>query len=218
MTLRVVIAARGGPQAKSRLAGQLDGGERTALAAAMLTDMLNALIDCPAVDRVYVVTPTPELARIAARAGAVVLLEREPSGLNDAFETARKRVCADDPGAIIALLPGDLPLVDAGELAATAAGAGEGAVVIVPALGDGGTGAIIHPAKLAPPLAFGPDSFRRHCAAAAAAGYDPQPLSVPGLGFDIDRPEDLDRLAASNREGGTAALARALRLGAGAIA
>jgi 2-phospho-L-lactate guanylyltransferase len=218
MTLRVIIAARGGPQAKSRLAGQLDGRERAALAAAMLADMLKALIDCPAVDRVYVVTPTPELARIAAHAGAVVLLEHEPTGLNDAFETARRRICADDPGAIIALLPGDLPLVDARELAAAAARAGEGAVVIVQALGDGGTGAIVHPANLAPTLAFGNDSFRRHCAAAMAAGYDLQPLSAPGLGFDVDRLEDLERLAASGRDGATAALARALRLGAGAIA
>jgi 2-phospho-L-lactate guanylyltransferase len=184
----------------------------------MLADMLDELADSAAVDRVYVVTPTPDLARIAASAGAVVVLEREPAGLNGAFEVARRRIRADDPDDVIALLPGDLPLLDAGELTAAAARAAKGCVVVVAALGDGGTGAIIHPANLSPPLAFGPESFRRHCAAAMALGYELSPLSAPGLGFDVDRPEDLDRLVNSRREGGTAALARAFRLGEGAAA
>ena len=47
MSLRVIIAARGGEEAKSRLAGRLDPRQRAALAEAMLADMLDALAGCP---------------------------------------------------------------------------------------------------------------------------------------------------------------------------
>ena len=87
MNAEVVIAARGGPAAKSRLAGRLGPEQREALVEAMLADMLSALAACPAVLRTYVTTPTPRLARTAARAGAVVILE--PAGGEDYDLTGR---------------------------------------------------------------------------------------------------------------------------------
>jgi len=218
MTLRVVVAARGGPEAKSRLAGRLEPLRRAALAEAMLADMLDALAACSVVSRAYVVTPTPELARIAAAAGAVVMLEPAPKGLNAAFDAARQRLSRLDPSGRLALLPGDLPRLTARELADVAAASRDGAVVVAPALSDGGTGAIVQPASLALPLAFGPDSFRRHCAAAAALGATVRSPALPGLGFDVDRPQDLDRLASSRAQGRAAALARAFIFDTGAAA
>ena len=218
MTLRVIIAARGGGEAKSRLAARLDPRQRAALAQAMLADMLEALSHCPAAERIYVATPTPDLARIAAAAGAVVMLEAGPSGLNAAFESARRRLSAHDPSGQLALLPGDLPRLTAAEFGKAAALARDGAVVVAPALCDGGTGAIVQPAGLALPLAFGPESFRRHCEAAAALGATVHSPALAGLGFDLDRPDDLDRLAASRTQGRTAALARAFTFATGAAA
>ena len=61
MSFRVIIAARGGTDAKSRLAGRLGPADREALVEAMLADMLAALRGCPGVARVYVSTPTPAL-------------------------------------------------------------------------------------------------------------------------------------------------------------
>jgi 2-phospho-L-lactate guanylyltransferase len=216
MTLRVIIAARGGADAKSRLAGRLDPRRRAALAEAMLADMLDALAACSVVSRAYVVTPTSELARLAARAGAVVMLESRPMGLNAAFDAARRRLGSLDSSGRLALLPGDLPRLTAREFEDAAAASEDGSIVVAPARADGGTGAIIQPTALDLPLAFGPDSFRRHRDAAAALGATVRSPVLGGLGFDIDRPDDLDRLAASPTQGRAAALARAFTFETGA--
>src|SRR4051794_38222928 len=159
MSLRVIIAARGGRDAKSRLAERLDETQRGALAEAMLADMLDALANCPEVDRAYVSTPTADLARIAAQRGAVVMLEPHPLGLNAAFEAARRRLALGDATGHVALLPGDLPRLTPGDLERALVEAQDGSLVIARAASDGGTGAILQPAALTFPLAFGPDSF-----------------------------------------------------------
>jgi len=207
MKAEVVIAVRGGPGAKSRCRGRLHDGQREALVEAMLHDMLEALAGCPAVRRVYVTTPTAALARLAARNGAVVILEHGPPDLNRAFTNARRRVAAVGPETIVALLPGDLPLLDPAEFSACVAAAQDGAVVLAPATLDGGTACVVQRADLLLPLAFGPDSFRKHQSAAAALGLEARVIEAPTLGFDLDRPEDLDAVA-HLRGGHTAALLR----------
>ncbi|MFL5295748.1 MAG: 2-phospho-L-lactate guanylyltransferase [Phenylobacterium sp.] len=218
MSLRLVIAVRGGPEAKSRLAATLSSESRAALIEAMLADMLAAAAVCRVVQRTYVVTPTPALARLAAEAGAVVILEREPRGLNAAFETARQRLADLDPAGPIALLPGDLPRLHPADLEDAATRAADDTVVIVRSQSDGGTGAIVQPAGLALPLTFGRDSFCRHCGAAAGLGLAVSSPALASLSLDVDRGIDLHRLTASANAGRAAALARALTLPAGAAA
>ena len=46
------------------------------------------------------------------------------------------------------------------------------------------------------PFHFGHDSFGPHCAAARAQGIAPHILPLPGLGLDIDTPDDLRAFAA----------------------
>ena len=68
-------------------------------------------------------------------------------------------------------------------------------VVIVPDERGLGTNALL----LSPPRAmnpcFGTDSRARHAAAARNLGLASTELRLPGLGFDVDEPEDLARLA-----------------------
>jgi len=206
MNADVVIAVRGGPDAKSRLSGRLGPERREALVEAMLADMLTALAGCPAVLRTYVTTPTPSLARRAARTGAVVILEQEPGDLNAAFDRARRRIAATEPDATLVLLPGDLPRLDAGELEACLEAADPGRLVLAPASADGGTGALVLRAGVPLPLAFGPGSFGRHLAEARTLGLDARVVRAPGLGFDIDRPADLDAFLALGGGGRTGEL------------
>jgi len=217
MTAEVVIAARGGPEAKSRCRGRLGAADRERLAEAMLADMLQALAGCRRVRRVYVTTPTPALARRAARDGAVVILEQQRD-LNAAFDDARRRIAEVDPSRTVALLPGDLPLLDPAELDAAVAMGTDGAVVLVPATADGGTGAIVMRAGTALPLAFGPDSFARHLAAARRLGLEARIFHAPSLGFDLDRPDDVERMLSLPRGGRTGALLRGAALIPGAAA
>jgi 2-phospho-L-lactate/phosphoenolpyruvate guanylyltransferase len=210
----VVIAVRGGPGAKSRLADRLDPERREALVEAMLADMLAALAACPAVLRTYVTTPTPSLARRAARAGAVVILERDMGDLNAAFDRARQRIAAADPDATLVLLPGDLPRLDPAELETCLEAASPDRLVLAPASADGGTGALVLRAGAPLPLAFGPGSFGKHLAAARTLGLSAQVVRAPTLGFDVDRPADLDALRALGAGRATAELLRGWRMAA----
>jgi len=214
MNAQVVIAARGGPNAKSRLAGRLDPARREALVEAMLADMLRAVAACPAVLRVYVTTPTPGLARLAARAGATVILEQAADDLNGAFDRARRRIAAGDPDTTVVLLPGDLPRLTAGDLEACLELADPSRLILAPASADAGTGALVLGAGVALPLAFGPGSFGKHLAAARTLRLETHVVRAPGLGFDIDRPADLDALSALGAGGRTGALLQDWRVAA----
>lgn len=214
MTAEVIIAARGGPDAKSRLADRLDAAQREALVTAMLSDMLDALARCPDVRRVHVTTPTAALARLAARAGAVVVLEHGPHDLSGAFDRVRRRIATSDPDATVMLLPGDLPAVGPADIEACLAATGADRVVLVPATADGGTGGLVLRAGVPLPLAFGPGSFAEHLAATRALGLKPVVVRTPGLGFDIDRPADLDAFLARDAAGHTADLLRGRRVAA----
>ena len=89
-------------------------------------------------------------------------------------------------------IPGDVPCVTAGEVTAVLGALGDqGGVAFVPSVSGFGTNA----AFLAPPdimpLKFGEPSLANHVEAARQRGISPVVLGLPGLGLDIDAPEDL---------------------------
>lgn len=207
--IHVVLAARGGAKAKSRLAA-LPADERSALVAAMLADMLAVLLPSPAFASVTVVTPTPEIAAVARAAGAAVMAEPAGGGINAAFAAAREAIVARDADALLCALPADLPLLAPGELEAAAARAVQGTCVLVPAHDGEGTGAVIAPAAAELAFAFGSDSLQCHCRAVAQAGLEALIVPSPGLSHDVDSAADLAeaaRLAPASR---TAAFVRHL--------
>lgn len=214
MSAHAIIAVRGGHTAKSRLSGRLDGWQRAALVEAMLLDMLEILRSIQSIDKVWVVTPTPALANIAAEAGACIISDNGPGGLNSAFGQARDRISAEFPATATLLLPGDLPLLDANEVDALIRASSAHSIAIAPADYDGGTGALALPAQCSIPVAFGPDSFARHIAAAANHGFKTCIMQAPSLSLDIDRPADLDALLRQGATGRTGALLNVWRAAA----
>jgi 2-phospho-L-lactate guanylyltransferase len=98
------------------------------------------------------------------------------------------------------VLPGDLPTLAAADVGQLIRGHvqrhGEGgsSATLCPASRDGGSNALLLSPPTALPFHFGPDSARRHAAAATVAGV---PLTVDGgSGFsrDIDTPADVQWL------------------------
>jgi 2-phospho-L-lactate guanylyltransferase (CobY/MobA/RfbA family) len=81
-----------------------------------------------------------------------------------------------------------------------------GRLVLAPASADGGTGALVLRAGLALPLAFGPGSLGKHLAAARSLRLPAELVRAPSLGFDLDRPSDLDALMALSGRGRTLSL------------
>jgi 2-phospho-L-lactate guanylyltransferase len=204
---QIVIAARAGTEAKTRLAGVMSAPDRAALTEAMLADMLDALAG--QIDSVWVVTPTDALAHLAVRHGARVLRQTEPTGLNGAFDLALTFLRERAPYDPVALLVGDLPLLAAGDLEAAISLAGAHDVVLVPAFSDGGTGAIVLRAGVRFDLAFGGDSFRRHVAAARRLRLSTAVVEANSLGLDVDRPEDFRAILTRGPTTRTAAFLRA---------
>jgi 2-phospho-L-lactate guanylyltransferase len=186
-------------RAKRRLAAHLSAPARQRLVLAMLEDVLAALLASGAIDRVLVVSPDLRVAELAAAKGAMVLAEERIEGLNAAVRKGLREARAR--GAARALvLPGDVPLATAGEIARVLGAAPPPpSVSIVPSADGQGTNALLlAPADAIAP-AFGRGSCRRHVARALAQGCAIEVLRLPGLASDIDAPVDLARLLAAGR-------------------
>ena len=200
--LHVVLPVRGTEGAKERLALALDAEERGALVMGLLLHVLDTLAAWPARSEVHVVSPDP-LVRSTATARGLHALADEATDLNDALRAGR--AAAVDAGATAVLyLPIDLPLLAIDDLrqlhdaadAALAAGEGRQIVVIAPSDARAGTNALLVSPPAAIDPSFGEASFEAHLRAAAGADASVQLVHDQALGFDLDTPDDLERLDA----------------------
>jgi 2-phospho-L-lactate guanylyltransferase len=188
--------------AKQRLVGALSPVERMTLARAMLHDVLRTLV-AATLDARWVITRDPEVAAIARAFGVDVLREEANRG-HTAAVAAAQREAARLGARVFVTIPGDTPCVTAEEIdllaavgGAVAAADDAPAVVFAPSRSGLGTnGAALAP-PAAMPLTFGEPSFDNHLRAARERGLAPRVLTLPGLGLDVDGPEDLALLMAS---------------------
>jgi 2-phospho-L-lactate/phosphoenolpyruvate guanylyltransferase len=179
--------------AKRRLEAALEPDSRAALADAMLGDVLAAVERSARLEHVIVVSDEPAVGQ-AARARELELLG-DPPAAGHSEAAARGVARAIDRGAsAVAMLPGDCPLLDAGELDAALARVAPNRVGIVPDRHGTGTNALL----LAPPdaiePAFGEGSRARHEDLARAAGREVAIEPLDSLALDVDTPDDLAAL------------------------
>lgn len=204
----VVVPLQRAAAAKSRLGG--DPARREEVARALARKVVEAVVTCPRVGRVVVVTPDPgdwvELGAVGAeliaegpgQAQTVALPEGagardgrtdadgEASRLNGALDAAAELI---GPGPL-AVVVGDLPLISANALttvldrALAASDAGERGVFVPDATGIGTCMVAYHRRPYA--FRFGPDSARQH----QALGLLPV-TSVDELRVDLDTADDL---------------------------
>jgi 2-phospho-L-lactate guanylyltransferase len=176
--------------AKQRLIPFLSSAERGDLARAMLEDVLDALARAD-IGLVLVVTRDPAVEALASRHGAGTLGEEVNRGHTEAVAHAQRAALARGARRFLTI-PGDVPCVTPGELAALADTLLEPpGAVFVPSLSGFGTNAALLEPPDAMTLKFGEPSFDNHLISARAAGLRPLVRKLPGLGLDIDAPEDL---------------------------
>ena len=204
MSTLVAVPVKDLVNAKQRLMPLLSPAERGDLARAMLEDVLEALGHAR-LGEVLVVTRDPAVESLARRHGAATLREETNRGHTEAVAHAQRAALARGATRFLTI-PGDVPCATAPELTALVAAlpAGPG-VVFVPSLSGFGTNAALLEPPAALPLKFGEPSFDNHLVAARAAGLQPLVLRLPGIGLDIDAPEDLASLlegGASTRSAG----------------
>lgn len=200
--IHVVLPMRTVSGGKARLGEALDAEEREELVLGMLLHTLAVLRSWPVLRRIHLVSPDPVLSAATGGAGVDVSVHRQRGvGLNEGISVGV--AAAREEGApSLLILPGDLPHLSVEALdelltaadAGVVAAAGGPLVAIVPSDAGGGTNALLlrPPDAIAP--AFGPGSFEAHLRAAEAAGAAVQVVSDPILGFDLDTPDDLERL------------------------
>jgi 2-phospho-L-lactate/phosphoenolpyruvate guanylyltransferase len=185
--------------AKQRLSVVLDTQQRLALAEAMCEDVLRELANWPTRPAVAVVTDDPFARDLAARFDFEVIADPVNPGETGAIEMATAE-CRRRGAQRSLVVPADIPLIETSELQTIVNSAPPGGSVLVPdARGRGTNAALRAPADLFP-LRFGNDSFLPHLAAAKATGKPCVVLQLPGIARDVDRPEDLQELAAAKGE------------------
>jgi 2-phospho-L-lactate/phosphoenolpyruvate guanylyltransferase len=204
----VLIAAKELAFAKTRL-GSLPQRERELLAQAMFRDVLAAAVSFKPVDCVAVVTSDDALLEQARRAGALVIDERYPRGLNAAVALATRELIAAGVTALCTLLS-DTPLVTAADIGKVFDSArGERCVVLTPSRDARGTNIILRRPADAVPTRFGKRSLALHRLECERLEVPCQVLHLPGPAMDLDEVADLmDFISLANNTHTLAQLAR----------
>lgn len=175
-----MIPVKGFDAAKGRLAGVLDTSERASLARWVATTVVEALdpID------VFVACDDPVVRTWATALGATVAWG-PGLGLNGAI---------DDGVATIAEAGFDHVLITHADLprpSSLLAVARCDTVTLVPDRRRDGTNVMAFPVSDPVEASYGPGSFRRHFAAAAATAHAVEVRVDPDLSLDIDTADDL---------------------------
>ena len=187
----ILVPVKNLDAAKQRLARVLTQQQRTTLARTMLKDVCAALADCPGRPPISLVTSYPFAVSLARYYGFQVIADDQNLGETEAIAMATVEAAKRGAGFTL-VVPGDIPLVTADEIARVLAAApAEGSVLVTAADGRGTNAVLRRPGALFP-LRFGNDSFLPHHAAAQATGKACVVLDeLPGIALDVDRPADL---------------------------
>lgn len=182
----VLVPVKAPAIAKSRLAGLGDVARRD-LAQAFAADTVEALLACPVVTRVLVVTDDHLMAAALSAMGADVIPDGT-SELNGTLVQAAAEVHRLDPRLALAAVCADLPALRPAELSLALAGAAPHTMSFVADQEGVGTTAVLAPDLPSFRPAFGPGSRRRHLDVGA---HEIGGINVPSLRRDVDEPEDL---------------------------
>ena len=189
----ILVPVKNLRNAKKRLAAVLDQPARTALAQAMIHDVLETVAAYALRPEVAVVTNDDFASDLARHYNFQVIRDNKNASETAAIEMAT-RVCESQGAQETLVIPGDIPLIRCDELQQIFSSIPEHGSLLVPAADRRGTNAAFRrPANLFP-LRFGNDSFRPHLDAARRTGLPCVVLSLPGIGLDVDNPHDLQQL------------------------
>ena len=209
-----LLPAKPLPLAKTRLGSLLDDRARMAMAGAMFADVLRALSEASGLDAVVVITADPSLAARARRAGAVVVDEGSPRGLNGAVGFGTDAALRLGATSVLVVLS-DIPLVLPTDIDEILARAPDHGALVVPSKEGTGTNAMLRQPPTIFSTCFGGRSLERHVAAAERCHLACEIVRSARIGFDLDTPEDLRTFA--SHESPTETYREVLRLGAATL-
>lgn len=195
MSRWALIPVKGFDRGKSRLSDVLAPAERAELTRELFEHVVRILQRSPSVDGIAVVSDSPEARDRAQRLGALPLRDVEGNrGLAEVVNAACKEL--EERGATSVLIcMSDLPELTTDDVESVAHQLDESDVVLVPDLLQQGTNVV----AMKPPSALlsclgHEDSLARHRDRARDLGLSVSVQLRRGIGFDVDRPDDLAKL------------------------
>ena len=189
----ILIPVKNVGSAKQRLAPVAGQPARTALAQAMLRDVVAAVVSWVGHPPAALVTSDPFAVALARDSGLQVISDPSNVSETSAIEMATA-FCLSHGTPWTMVIPADIPLMKGWELKRLLDAAPPEGTLLVPAADGRGTNAVFRrPAGLFP-LRFGNDSFQPHLAAARATGKPVVVIESPGIALDVDNPAELLRL------------------------
>ncbi|MHB1501178.1 MAG: 2-phospho-L-lactate guanylyltransferase [Candidatus Dormibacteria bacterium] len=189
----LVIPVKPSSGSKQRLAAALTDSGREMVSLSLAVRVISLASQVWPKGQVVVVSAEPALVPLCARLGVA----RLPDPGNGQTAAVRSGVCwsLERGGTVVATVAADLPALRAADLLEvlqTAHGLAAGSMVVYPDRdGSGTNGVVVRPATILV-HSFGPGSRHRHEQIARRLGLEFRALVVPGLSWDLDRPEDLD--------------------------
>lgn len=188
----LVVLAKDSHAAKTRL--QLPREESRLLALRLAASTVRAGLAAEMVGAVLVVTSDPDIALDAGEAGAEVVAEPRPLGMNRAAALGRRRALEVRPDAPVAVVVADLPELHPGDLDVVVREllATGGPLYVADHEGTGTT-FLVHGPERCPGFGFGRHSAAMH----QRLGYRRAGTGPPSLRRDLDTAEDLAALSMS---------------------
>jgi len=178
-------------KAKERLSLILSHTERTALAYAMLEDVLRAMKGSKLLDRLFVVTSDENAIELAKSLGVEIIKETKQEGESASVDYASK-ICKNLGAQSVLVIPGDTPLVTHEDLdSILEKEKSYPSLILVPARDEMGTNAILRKPPNVIPSRFRYDSLKKHINEARQRNIPYEVYNLPRAALDVDEPEDL---------------------------
>lgn len=191
-----IIPVKKFENSKARLSPMLSADDRIRLSSLMLDDTLSVLAGAQALRQIVVVSGDRRAEEIAARHGAKFLHEQKESGVNAAV-TMANRYCMEQGAGATAVIPQDLPLLDAADIAMACdlAEDEDRCIVICPSLRYDGTNLLLRKPPSLIETYYDNDSYQTHIKTAGERGIPVKLFLSKRLMSDLDTPEDARQLA-----------------------
>ncbi len=174
-------------EAKQRLAPVLEPAPRMELMLSMAADVLSALVQIEAVDRVLIVSEDPAAEQLALDAGVEWFHVSPGGGLNSDLECAATFAREQGAGQVL-IVHADLPFLRPAQLRCFIANWSGKATRLAECKAGTGTNLLLTLLPLTFPLVFGSHSLTRF---QRLLGGKPDVVRNSALSKDVDNPEDL---------------------------
>ena len=198
MKLVILIPVKDPARAKHRLAPLLTSVERERMAWAMFQDVARALHGIAA--QTATVTNSARVAGWAAGMGWRVMHEAKQVSESFSVDAASRQLAGEGIDAVLRL-PGDLPLIQSGDVQELIGCAlPPGSALMVPSWDLGGTNALLRTPPDLFPSRFGPDSLVLHMGEALSARAHVKIIQNPRIALDLDEPGDIARFMEQESE------------------